>query len=181
MGTFAGEASAASSAARAPVVVPEALPPTACFAVPGAYLRSDVTDITSESTDEIVLHSDGTAFWNQASAAAFINSAGTFTPGIGAWTCGPDDTVVVTAVSFESDNGDSDLTRSVRVTYQMKFDRNDPEHPLVVHRTIIKFDLPGSLPTGNTLDPNGGTVASVPLTAPRHFARVQVLLSDLSR
>ena len=177
----AGEGKSHASASRAPVIEPAPLPSNACFAVPGAYLRSDVTDVTTDPTDEIVLRSDGTASWYQGWAVAFIQSQGTFGPGIGAWTCGPDDTVVVTAVTYETDTGNSDLSRAVRVTYQMKFDRDDPDHPVVVQRVIIHFDFPASLPTGNALDPNGGTVFSIPLAAPRHFTRVKALVSDLSR
>ena len=178
---FAGAAKGQASASRPPVVEPAPLPPNACFVVPGAYLRSDVTSVTNDPTDEIVLRSDGTAYWNQGWAVAFIQSQGTFVPGIGAWTCGPDDTVVMTAVSYYAPGVNSDLSSASRVTYQMKFDRNDPDHPVVVQRAIINFDFPASLPTGNILDPNGGTVASTPLVAPRQFARVKALVSDLSR
>jgi len=52
---------------------------------------------------------------------------------------------------------------------------------VIVQRWIIHFDFPGALPTGSALDPNGGTVVSTPLTAPRQLARVTPVLSDLSR
>ena len=174
-------AKAQASASRAPVVEPAPLPTNACFVVPGAYLRSDVTDVTNDPTDEIVLKSDGTAYFYQGWAVALIQSQGTSVPGIGAWACGPDDTVVVTTVTYDANTGNSDLSEARRFTYQMKFDRNDPDHPVVVQRVVINFDFPASLPTGNILDPNGGTVISTPLTAPRQFARVKALVSDLSR
>jgi len=128
VGISAGVEPDSTPSSRPPIVVPAALPPTACFVVPGSYFRSDA-DLTNGPIDQIVLRSDGTASWNQAGAVAFIQSQGTFTPGIGAWTCGPDDTVVMSAISFESDTGDTDVARAVRVTYQLKFDRNDPDHP----------------------------------------------------
>jgi hypothetical protein len=169
-----------SQSSRPSVIVPAALPPSACFVVPGSYFRSDA-DLTNGPIDQIVLRSDGTASWNQAGAVAFIQSQGTFTPGIGAWTCGPDDTVVMSAISFEADTGNSDVARAVRETYQLKFDRNDPDHPVIVQRWIIDFDFPGALPSGSALDPNGGTVVSTPLTASRPLARIKPFLSDLSR
>jgi hypothetical protein len=177
----AGLASAADTQ-RPAVIVPQDLPPTGCFVVPGSYIRSDFVDLTlaSGGSDFMVLQSDGTAYWYQGNAISFLTSQGTFTPAVGAWTCGPDDTVVVTTISYGVDTGDSELSSATRATYQLKFDRNDPDHPVAIHRVFIDFLIPASLPTGNFLDPDGGTVRPTP-TAPRQFARVKALVSDLSR
>ena len=164
-----------------PAVAVAAPPFTPCLVVPGSYLRTDVTNVNHEGDDVIELRADGTGYFYQGNAIELMDSGGTSIPAVGTWACGPGNTVILTTISYYAPNVNSDLTDAYRFTHQIQFKLRDLEHPVVLQRVFIDFALSpgGALP--DLLDPNGGTVVSTPLTAPRQLALIKPLASDLSR
>lgn len=152
-----------------------------CTVQPGSYIRTDVVDVNTEAADMIALKADGTAYYYQGNAVEYINSGGTLTPAIGSWSCGPNDTVVMTAISYETAGGDNPITDALRITFQLQFTRRDISHPVALNRVYIDFPIPGPATTAELLDPNGGTVIASGLDAPRKYALVTPFISDLSR
>ena len=154
---------------------------TPCVVIPGSYMRTDVTNIDNQASDMIVLNVDGTGTYNQGNVLELFGSQGSFTPGVGAWTCGPNNTVVLTTIHYAVPTGDSLISDAYRITHQLQFSKTDLAHPVVLNRVWVDFPMPASLPTSILLDPNAGNVITTPLTAPRQFAAIRAFGSDLSR
>jgi len=164
-----------------PVAAGSPPPTTPCQGVAGSYIRADVTGILSGgATDLITLHDDGTGTWFQGNALSFFNTEGTFNSAIGSWTCGPNNTVVLTTINYFVADGNSDLVIATRATHQLQFNKGAMDNPVLLARVFIDFSLPVTA-TIDLLNPTGGTVTSVPIAAPRAYARVKPMPSDLAR
>lgn len=154
----------------------------------GSYIRLR-DDRTPTFIDQLVLHSDGTAYWHQSTALESpltgVNG-GTSIPEIGTWNCVDEDTLVVTVIgenyhseqSPDPDDGTNilrDFVPDARDRLTLRLDVQDRDTLVRNYFIERQFAL-----TVNPLDP-----ASVPLEPPNIgtntpvYKRVPVLTSDI--
>jgi hypothetical protein len=87
---------------------------------------------------------------------------------------------VLTTISYNVPDGNSDLASATRATHQLQFNKNAMDNPVLLARMFIDFPVPVTA-TIDFLDPSGGTVVSTPIAGLRAYARVKPLASDLAR
>ena len=153
--------------------------------VAGSYIRLvDVPD--AEFIDQVVLHTDGTAYFHQSTALDHIVTGGPSIPMIGTWKCIDANTLVMTTIGqdyhsegvpdpFHIGELVPDTVPDSRARLTLRFDvlnKNTLERNYFVS---LNFDL-----TADPLDPN-----SVPIYPPLVgtnlplYQRVKVVTSDL--
>ena len=148
--------------------------------LPGSYIGQRSTpEFTSNRIDQLQLHSDGSAYWNQSYAINFPLSDGTYTPAIGSWKCLGDGTLAVTvirAISTPYPNAtnptDLEATSYSRFTFNYRVLHNGQLE--VFHRVDwnVPFNEDVLLPHSGTVSQNDSTVYK--------WKKVRVTPSDLN-
>lgn len=146
--------------------------------VAGAYLRQlhGVTPAPPgpDVFDQLLLTSDGTAYWYQSTAFDFLVTGGSFIPGVGSWKCIDDYTLVVTVISvnYHSLGGDIEKDTTFRFTQKISVVDSNTLKPL--NRVTKVFAL--------TVDPLSAT--AVPLSTGQNtnqtlYKRIKPFRSDV--
>ena len=147
--------------------------------VAGSYIRLDVSS-KAQLSEVFSLHADGTALWHAGSSILAIPT-GTFTPAVGSWACGPDNTVILTVVAYNVLKfGAPKYDKAFRRTYQLQFQSTDLDHPTALRITETNFFFPDDFLSSNFVSPGlGSPVSIIPPSNPRPYVRVKPLPSDV--
>ena len=140
--------------------------------VAGAYLRH--LQNGDDIYDQLVLTSDGVAYWYQSTAFDFFLTTGSHIPAIGSWKCIDDKTLVVTTIAVEYGPVPGDLAKqnSARLTQKISVVDSNTLKPLV--RVFKRFAL-----SDDPLNPNSVPLSSTTTTFATPYKRIKPLKSDV--
>ena len=130
--------------------------------VAGSYIRYNSE---FQFIDQLVLHSDGTAYWYQSTAPERIVVDATFIPEVGTWKCVSGTTLVVThigATYVPESTFDPNLGGNVSAEVLDSFDRITSKFSVINHNSLTRIRRVEETIalTDDPSDPNVGTVLS---------------------
>jgi len=146
--------------------------------VAGTYLRNRPAAFSGSGfgvLDQLVLTSDGTAYWYQTTSFDLLITGGTFIPEVGSWQCLDKSTIAVTTIGANYfPNGAGDIVKANYDKFSQKLTIQDDNTLQVVLRISRTYALTDDPLTGTPLTKNVSTNTTSP------YRRVTATADDVT-
>ena len=136
--------------------------------------------------EQLILTSDGTAYWYQGTAFEFFVTGGTYIPAVGAWKCINDTTLVLTVIdqNYHPVSAPNPFTTPPTVPPYV-VDEDVDSYTRLTSRLVVQdsntlvrnFRAAGDFVLTN--NPLGTPDVTTTTTVPRTYSRVKVFTSDI--